>query len=128
MTIYKINFEREWNAVVAIDHDTADPLIKEMVEFWTDWENRLAVNEGSYTQTFLQQLGDQLVRLSTEMRLKSAIEVLRRLEGWTAMDGSRGIAILEMDEWQWDRDRFDVDVHRQGQWVPIERQATQEEA
>jgi hypothetical protein len=96
-----------WQATVDIEFPTAEPAIKEMVEFWTDWEMHLA-RCGGYTKAFLEMLGRELASVSVDMRLPSALKYFRECEGWYPMDGSKGIKIVSFDEWDWERDWFDI--------------------
>lgn len=53
----------EWALTVEINHTLADPRIKAMVEFWSDWELRIEECDGDYTQAFLKQLAREALMI-----------------------------------------------------------------
>jgi hypothetical protein len=80
---------------------TADA-IKDMVEFWIGWENRLEANQGDYTITFLQQLAREInyIQIEYNYNLIGVIDEFRNRNGWCAMDGSFGIWIKQIDDFE----------------------------
>jgi hypothetical protein len=110
-----------WQAVIDVEFPEAEPAIKTMVEFWSDWERHLERNDGDYTKTFLEMLGRELVSVSVDMRLQSALKHFRECEGWTPMDGTNGIKIISFDEWDWERDWVDIKELHSGKLTADER-------
>lgn len=53
---YSVEYEDQPIVDISINHEIADEYIKEMVEFWMDWEKNLARNNGDYTKTWLEKL------------------------------------------------------------------------
>jgi hypothetical protein len=87
-TTYTILYDYTAIAEVQIDHtDQARLVIKEMVEFWGNWEKRLRDHNGNYTQCFLHQLGRCILRGGREVVKGGA-------EGWYPLNGSHGITVL----------------------------------
>ncbi len=89
-----VEIEDEVNGVATLD------LIKQMVEFWTDWESLLDDNDGDYTRAFLQQLARQafLICVGENYNTYGIVEEFNDLEGWCKMDGSQGIKITNTDD------------------------------
>jgi len=102
MKKYKVifdNFIYDWHCVIEIDETKAKQPIKEMVEFWMGWKDRLAMNDNDYIETFLQQLARKLFYLSYVERynLNGIISYFGDgIEGWYEMNGEHGIRILEV--------------------------------
>lgn len=97
-----------WEMTVEIDYDKAKESIKEMVEFWMDWKRRLDLNDGDYITTFLQQLARTVIVLSMEYNLKGVISAFEEREGWSKMDGSEGITILDVSSWTFEDNEFTI--------------------
>lgn len=95
---------------VEIDHDHISDFgkgpinmietIKLMVEFFTDGDYRLSINEGSYLNTFLKQLCKECILLSLEYgyNVEGIVGFFNDREGYCKMDGSRGIKIIAIQE------------------------------
>lgn len=96
---YQIEYEFIDIATVNIDHEIANPIIKEMVEFWMGWEDALNENDGDYTRTWLKNL---------------ALFIMRRGmlpdgdEGWAPLEGSMGISVVKWDRWEPDKEMIDI--------------------
>lgn len=75
--------------------------IKDMVEFWSDWEFRLALNDGDYTKTFLKDLLKELCLIyfgsNCNYNLYGLKEEFNNKEGYCKIDGSYGITLLQFD-------------------------------
>jgi hypothetical protein len=105
-----------WEAQIEIDFDFPDVMkeIKEMVEFWSNWEDRLEDNGDDYVETFLKQLGLKLLGMRNEYgSLQNVIEQfnwdgVHGEEGYCPMDGSKGIKIIDLDRLEFDYDDFDI--------------------
>jgi hypothetical protein len=112
-------FASFWNCSLEIDEEfqyttesgeirTCKQDIVEMVEFWTGWESRLDDCDGDYTKAFLKQLARKIlcIVMATGYNTGGIIEEFEELEGWQSMDGSKGIAIIDMDDYPIDHDDF----------------------
>lgn len=113
-----------WECQIAIDEDFKVPFInqttnepedtrwaiKEMVEFWAWWEERLEKNEGDYTKTFLQMLARKICTLQADDQypLEAMIKWFSDKEGWFDMDGTWGIEILSFDDFEFQYHEFEV--------------------
>lgn len=96
---HKIEYDFTTLATVEIDPAKAAPLIKEMVEFWAFWEDRLADNDGDYTKTWLKLLGSFIIRNNRPPKDD---------EGWYQLDGSLGIKLLSWERWEHDEDQIEL--------------------
>lgn len=100
MKTYEIEYDNTPLATVEIDEEKAAGPIKEMVEFWMDWEDNVAAHDGNYTRTWLKNL---------------AMFILNHQcppigdEGWVPNDGSCGITIKSWDRWQPDKDLISIE-------------------
>lgn len=116
-----------WEMKVALDEDATTPwqkkdksfftlkeCIKEMVEFWTDWESDVEENEGDYTKTFLQSLAIECYRIivSNNYNTFGVISEFDDKEGWCKMDGSFGIKIIDCDDVNFSNSSFEVKVEK----------------
>lgn len=111
LKIYKVSYpDLYWDCLIKIDEEFVTPIdnpdgsknttkdcIKTMVEFWSGSEERLAMNDGDYIKTFLQQLARQILYLSIDYSLQGIISEFKTREGWCNMDGSFGITISSVD-------------------------------
>lgn len=95
-----------WSCTIAIEDEVNGKstleAIKQMVEFWTDWEQLLEDNSGDYTKAFLQQLARQafLICAGNNYNTFGVVEEFKDMEGWCVMDGSCGITIVSTDDYE----------------------------
>lgn len=117
---YKIeNNLLSWTAEVEIDEDfvienqpyTTKDIIIDMVEFWSNYEYRLELNDGDYIKTFLQNLAREILYIITEYNynISGVISEFKNREGWCVMDGSKGIKIISIDDFEFELDNFEVE-------------------
>lgn len=89
--------ETYWDGSVEIDHENPDAVeaMKQAVEFWTGWEDRLDENDGDYTKTFLKSLGEKLVLMQLHLgyNLSGIIQDMAEEEGWPLLNGTYGIKL-----------------------------------
>lgn len=115
--IYELNYD-DWKMNVDIDFDFPDvmKIIKDSVEFWSGWEERLDWNDGDYVKTFLQQLGQKVFFMINECGSVYSLvkhfdwndEFYGGEEGYYEMDGSKGIKITDVDVWSIYKDEFEI--------------------
>ena len=96
------NDDLTWEMTVRIDHEKADKPIKEMVEFWGGWKEKLKDSDGDYTKAFLKMLGVECYKIlvAEDLTIDGLIRrfsTKEQKEGWYQMDGSDGIEILDAD-------------------------------
>jgi hypothetical protein len=83
-----INYDLEPLVEVHItDRALADPVIREMVHFWSDDAYRLSEAKGDYTEAFLGYVARFCCR---ENRVPGKGD-----EGWYPLDGAHGIEAVE---------------------------------
>ncbi|MEO5915593.1 MAG: hypothetical protein ABIS50_15270 [Luteolibacter sp.] len=95
---YQLEYDFTSLAIVEIDSDIAP--IKDMVDFWSGAEDRLAASDGDYNLAWLKQLG-------------SFILLNRRLpsddEGWCPLTAEHGITITGFEIWTPDEDEIEIE-------------------
>ena len=113
-----------WECSLEIDEDfvieslsepekpyTTKDAIKDMVEFWGDWKYKLRQNGGDYTKTFIKQLAISALYdvIGESHNLLGVLGYFEESEGWFAMDGSNGIKILFVDDFDFYGDDFRIE-------------------
>jgi len=102
METYEIEYENLPLATVEVDAETAAQPIKEMVEFWSGWEERLKDNSGDYLNTWLKQLAIFILR--NHCRPTDIKD-----EGWYSLDGRHGINLLFWHAWEPDESMISIE-------------------
>ncbi len=95
---------------------TVDQSIKDMVDFWMGKDERLMDSEGDYTIAFLKQLHAEVMEIFIEYNynLWGITEEFNNREGWSKMDGSCGIKLIDFEESVlFDADLFGVEELKQ---------------
>jgi len=107
------NWDDDMNCVIEIDFNHPDVVdkIKNMVEFWSGWEDLLYDNDEDYVKAFLKMTGADIQRVALErdyntQGVRSAYD---DREGWYKMDGTDGITILQHSTIEWDEDDFEIE-------------------
>jgi len=100
--IYDLIYDCQLIARVSIE-DSAETrdIIKQMVEFWGNWEFRLGDNGGDYTKTFLKQLVGHI--------LNSGGAPDKDEEGWVPLDGSFGIKFINCNQYEFYNDLIGIE-------------------
>lgn len=82
-----------------------------MVEFWANSKSLLDDNDGDYTKAFLKMLAREcfLIVTTTQYNLNGVIDEFVNREGWCRMDGSMGIKITSVDEFDPDYSDFEIE-------------------
>ncbi len=101
METHEIEYELLPLATVEVDESLAAGPIKEMVEFWMNWEESLAANGGNYTTTWLKSLGMFILRNHRPPKDD---------EGWYPLDGTHGIRLVDFTPWEPDEDGVSVNL------------------
>lgn len=100
MKTYSLLYDSTCIAEIQIDDtDQARTAIKEMVEFWAQWEDRLYRFEEDYTLCWLNQVACAL------LNGRRGVEG----EGWAPLDGSMGLKLLGCWPPEWDDDLITVE-------------------
>jgi hypothetical protein len=111
-----------WECMIKIDHGhvitvggteekwSIDRAMQEMIIFWSDGKERLKLNEGDITKTFLQQLAREIcfILADYDYSLEGLIEKFNDREGYWPMDGSNGITIMEIDGFDIPSGEFEI--------------------
>lgn len=108
------NIHLDWEYIVEIDEEKAKKPIKEMVEFWASWEKELSENDNDYTKTFLKMLGKNilLIIISNNYNLYGVLQEFKNeKEGWYPLDGEYGIKIIDFDDFEIERDDFEIEEY-----------------
>ncbi len=75
-----------------------EDMVKQMVEFWAGWREKLKENKGNYTENFLKNFCEQCLLYSAydNYNVVGIIDEFNDKEGWCPMDGSWGITLLDI--------------------------------
>lgn len=85
-------------------------MIKEMVEFWAEWEKD--VKRWGYLGTFLRYVAMRAYRIQNESsNLDYIKEEFATSEGWCAMDGSKGILLISVDFESFDTEDLELSTY-----------------
>ncbi len=101
---YLIEYDYQQLAEVEIDEEKAEKPIKQMVEFWSNWERPLEENEGDYTKTWLKSLALFILERG---RIPSG-DGWNIDEGWCKLDGTFGIKVLYWSRFDFDEEQIDI--------------------
>jgi len=107
---YKIDYDWKADVLVEIDHSIAtEEKLKEINEFWSGAEDRVT-QEGSVLNAVLKMLARTCLYLQLETGY-SVTGIIEKFdwdsrnggqEGWPKMDGTFGIKLLRVDEFEID--------------------------
>ena len=104
------HYDLYWDCKISIDEKKAKQKIKEMVEFWANWERNLKDNNGDYIATFVKQLAQKIfyIVIAENYNKTGVINWFSTAEGWCEMDGSHGIVIESVDDFEFEQDDFGI--------------------
>ena len=109
---YKISHPYlDFSIEVEIDHsEKVDEYIKQMVQFWTDWEYNLEQEEGDYTKSFLKQLFDEIfgIQANRNHSTNGIISEFKNKEGYCPLEGSYGIKLIHVDTFNLESYELDI--------------------
>jgi hypothetical protein len=100
-------YEMSYNFIPVVTvqvEDSSLPFMKDMVEFWTDWERALDRNDGDYKRAWLKQLARFVLQHGRSPEDD---------EGWCALDGSHGIKVTEVLPWEFEDEDIDIEEERE---------------
>ena len=99
-----------WRMRVSIDFESykVKEKIKEMVEFWVEWEDKLSICNNDYVLTFFRMLGCAVIEQAVNWSTGGIIKYFNNAEGWYPLNGSYGITILNVNYWNWKFEEFTV--------------------
>ena len=112
----------DWNIVIEIDHNfdmsrkpyiDMEDAIQKMVKFWDSWEEDLYEHCGDYTKVLLYNIAKEsyIETMKNDRSVKNTIASFNIKEGYTPMDGSYGITILEINKYiAYDISLFDFEL------------------
>ena len=108
--VVEVDLEFEYVINGAGEKYKTEMAIKDMVDFWTGSEERLADNDEDYLRTFLKQLCEHVMRMlaTSNWNEKGVIDAMMDEEGWCPMDGSCGIKIVSVSEMEFNQDDFEI--------------------
>jgi hypothetical protein len=86
-------------------------MMEEMVLFWMGGKSRLKANNDNITKTYLQQLGREIFIILTgqDLNVYGVISEFDNKEGWSKLDGSFGIKLLDVDDVDVAHDEFEIE-------------------
>ncbi len=98
---YVLTYDYQELATVEIDEtpETAK-LIKEMVEFWMNWENELRAAKGDHTLCWLRKL---------TMYILSHGCAPSTDDGWFPLNGTQGITVKHVFPFEFDADQIEIE-------------------
>lgn len=110
---YEITYDWNQTVTVEVDHDVmTDAKLHEINRFWSGADERIQDYEGSVLWAVLVMLAQRCLRLSiTELgSVKDCFnwKTGHGVEGWPTMDGSDGITLISVDDFEFDEDEFVV--------------------
>lgn len=96
-------------AVVDIDHAVCtDTKLHEINTFWSGACERLAQADGNVLHAVLKMLCCRLLADSIEYMNVEDHWRCRAPEGWPNLDGSAGIILVSVDDWQFDEEEVSI--------------------
>jgi len=109
---YTVSYDWNFDMVVEIDHDVCkDELLHEINNFWSDAEWRLSQADGNILHAVLKLMARMAFRLNVS-DWRDTASLLRAEEttpeGWPVLDGSSGITLVSIDDFEFDADELSI--------------------
>lgn len=109
---YTVSYDWSFDMVVEIDHEVCkDELLHEINNFWSDAEWRLSEADGSILQAVLKLMAQMAFRLNVS-DWRDTVSLLKKSdtcpEGWPVLDGSAGITLVSIDDFEFEVDEFTI--------------------
>lgn len=111
MTIkrYKLKYDWMHEVIVEIDDEKCtDDLLHEINNFWSDAEYRLDEAKGNILNAVLTMLCTTALILSIQELNAQAHLAEGKEEGWPPLDGSHGIKIISVDQFEFDPEEVEI--------------------
>ena len=105
----KVKIEyKHWSAVVAIDYnDNTLKWMRDQLEYWTS----ATIDDDEVEDDYLRMLGQKLIQISTDgWNEGGAASIISESEGWAALDDRFGVKLLDMDNWKFVEEDFELTV------------------
>ena len=106
-----VSYDGQWEATVEID-DHAVPKMHEQLMYWYGGEQRIANADGDIETAYLLMLGQELIRESMDYTIEGVLEQFADKEGWYPLDGSAGVRLVSLDNWEFYEDEFELKSNR----------------
>lgn len=105
----KISYEW-WNAIVEID-ETPETVeyMKDQLMFWTGGERRIDYEDGDVETAYLKMLGEAMISQTMRLNIHGILNYFSEAEGWALLDGSFGIRLVSVDNWEFETDEFIIE-------------------
>ena len=111
MKTVTIKYDMWWEAKLYIE-ESAEAAMEECLNFWAfapgdDPRDRF---DGDIEAAFLLFLGMELIHLSMSHGLEHLIKEFKDKEGFPSLDGKHGITLKSIDQFEFERDDFDIEI------------------
>jgi hypothetical protein len=109
---YTVTYDWNFEMVVEIDHEVCkDELLHEINNFWSDSDFRLSQADGNILHAVLKLMAQMAFRLNVS-DWRDTASLLKAPdtcpEGWPVLDGSAGITLISIDDFEFDADEFTI--------------------
>lgn len=109
---YIVSYDWTFDMVVDIDHSLCtDELLHQINNFWSDAEWRLSRANDNILHAVLRLMAKMALRLNVS-DWRDTVSLLRAQEtcpeGWPVLDGSAGITLVSLDDFEFDSDEFSI--------------------
>jgi len=84
--------------------------MEEQLLFWMSGKERIARAGGDIELAYLRMLGQVMIAETLEWNLTGVLAHFAEAEGWDALDGSRGVRLLRVSEWEFEEEGFFVEA------------------
>lgn len=109
---YTVSYDWNFDMVVEIDHAVCtDALLHEINNFWSDAEWRLSQADDNILHAVLKLMAQMAFRLNIS-DWRDTVGLLKKSatcpEGWPVLDGSAGITLVSIDDFEFDADEISI--------------------
>ncbi len=101
MGIRNINYGLDFVASVEIDEERAIESIKDCVLHSDNSSSLLNSYNGDFIEAYLHELAVIILPMTKEYELEGIIGQFEDMDGFFPIDGSSGVKLLAVDEWEW---------------------------
>ena len=110
MKRYVLTYDFMGNEVVVdIDHSICtDELLHQINNFWSEADYRLSQADDNVLHAVLKMLCCRVLRSSVaDWNAMDEFKV-KGVEGWPLLDGSAGITLVNVDDWEFDEEEVSI--------------------